>query len=740
MPLKRTRSAAVQRSNGNSSNVTDYFGPPEKKRQTRKAKPANNTSTRATRSGKSASVLVEEPQSKAASTRHNTRQQDADEDDDDGSIHVAFNQVSSAVNEARFGQPPAINGLRPEVLRVRLDGVAEDEDEIQHEEVHEEEEALQIRKRGRSAKKKQTQQQEPPKNQQNGLSSRSRVQATGSTDDVHDEPSSRQELRPRNKESSAHRTSSGKSAPMQTRQQQQKAKTSVTPGEDDEQDEDSSPEDEEGEEDMRGTEMQGNEDSAFIDPPRPDEKLPEVKCAVNNLRGIIQTLSHPAWTGIKDWDDSPDMACSTKTAGELIERLRQLNDLLLESYEARYEGDADGDPEVTIGYLRRNNGKVKGLFTGITGLVDVICTRKLAAVDKLGTRGVQTKKRFLGDISQRLMPMLVLVLQKAYDVGPSEEKGRTVHLTLNSFTIQFPLRTIGWASRLMDGLSRGLLKWPIDDEFDHSDVELDIADVAKRQAKKDKRERFQKHLASLYAIIKKAANALERNAKETERKKRQEQDRQRALVEQEQYRRQTMNRERELKAKLETQREEAERKAKMQMEKFLQASQVLKSKQEPPTVLWKEAGLPRHTPAALQVHMSSSHAPLQQPSTGTKRAAAQVEDDMDFFLRNNGGSSGHPSQSANVSSAHRPQHGVPRTINGLETAQAIEAWGAPRWSRAEEKRLVLKIKFDNTYNASTLAPRLGRSVEDVAKKAAELKAMYRAIYERRGDNIPAWAW
>lgn len=726
MPSKRTRSTTVEQPDGNNSNVTDYMGPPAIKRPKNNAQSAK-TSTRVTRAAQAAILSAEQPQSRATSTRHNTRLHDFEEDDDDGSIHVAFNKVSSAVNEARFGRTRASKGLQPQGHQAVPNRVTEDEAD--------EDEAIQpISKRGRPVDKKQSKQQGPSKNQQTGRKSQSRAEVVGLTIDEH---TPRREMPSRENKALAQRNSSGRSAPKKRPKQQQMAKQSAVPDKDDQQDnEELASEDEEGEEDGQGTVTQIAEDSVFIDAPRPHEKLPEVKRTVNNLRGMIQTLSHPAWTGRKHWDEDPDMACSTKTAGQLIDRLRQLNDLLLASSEARYEGDADGDPEVTIDFLRGSSGKFKGLLAEITSLVDCICTQKLAAAERVGTRGINNRKRFLRDITKRLMPMLVLVLQKAYDVGRSEERGGVVHLTLNSFTIQFPLRTIGWAIRLMETLSRGLLLWPIDDEFDQSDEELDIADVARKQAKTSKREMFHKHLVSLYSSIKKAADALERQAKETERKTRREQDRRRALLEEEQYRRQAMIRGRELWARDERQRQEAERKANMQMEKFVQATQALKAMPDPLAVLWQEANVSRHPPATSQASVSNSPVSLQQPIQGTARAPP-IEDDM---VDERSGPSGRRVQIGLVSSNHRPQNGVPRTINGLRAARALEAWGVPRWSKAEEKRLVFGIKFDKSYNPSTFAPRLGRSIEDVARKAAELKAVYREIYTNRGDDIPAWAW
>lgn len=714
MPSKRTRSATVERPDGNSSDVTDYMGPPTTKRQKSTAQSAN-TSARVTRSTQAARVPAEKSQSKAASTHLKTRQEDVEDDDDDGSVHVAFNQVSSAVNKARLGQPRVTNGMQSEEREVRPNDVTEDEDgEGEVEKVGGQEEAMPMQKRGRRAKAKQTTQQKPLHNQQS---------------------------RPANQQSRVGLTagSSGKSAPVQTQQPQGDPERPRMPDEDGQQDDEESDfvGGQQNEEDIQGAAAEAAEDSAFIDAPRPDEKLTEVKRAVNSLGAMIKTLSHPAWTGAKNWDENPEMACSTQTGGKLIECLRQLNDVLLESYDARYEGDADGNPAVTIDYLRRNNGKVKRLLAETTGLVDDICTRKLIAVDNLGTRGVEKRKRFLSDITKRLMPMLVLVMQKAYDVGPSEEKGNVVHLTLNPFTIQFLLRTVGWASRLMVALSRGLVQWPIDDEFDHSDEDLDIVEVARKQGKIKKREMFVKQLASLYSAVTKAADILERQAREAGRKARQEQDRQR----EEQLRRQARIRGRELWAKNERERQEAEQRTRLQMEKFAQASQDLKSTPNPLAELWKQANQLLYAPATSQASAPNISLPSPRQSKAKERAIPQIDNDDDVFGLND--NEDHqfdiPVRKEPISSNHRIQDGVPRTINGLRTVQAREAWGAPRWTKEEEKRLLLRIRLDRSYNSSTMAPRLGRSSEDVARKAAELKAAYRAIYTKRGADIPAWA-
>ncbi|KAJ4416225.1 hypothetical protein N0V82_006897 [Gnomoniopsis sp. IMI 355080] len=760
MPFKRTRSATAGQPDGNSSNVTDYMGPPTTKRQKSHVKSADH-SARLSTSSQAARKSAEKPQSKAASTRRYTMQQDVEEEEDDGSIHVAVDQVISAVNTARFGQPRSINGLQPRVRQAGLNVVTEDGDEEgedeegedeegegeegEGEEVNGEEEALPVRKRAQAIEGNQVEQQGPPRNHQTKSKSLSRMETARSTDNVDNEPIQRRELRPRKYDASAHGTRKDKPAPMPTQQRQGKIMESAAPVEDGPQaDDDLESEDEEGEEDMQDASAQGADDSAFIDAPRPNDKLPEVNVTIKNVQGMIKTLRGPAWTGRTNWDQDPEMACLSKTSGKLINRLRQLNDLLLQAYDMRYEGDADADPKVTIDYLRRNNKKINGLCADITGLIDRICTQKLAVVDEVGTRGVQTRKRYLCDITKRLMPMLVLVLQKACDVGPSAPGGKNgvVHLTLNSFTTQFPLRTIGWAIRLMDALSRGLERWPID-ELDQSDEELDIADVDKEMAKiSNNRVMLQKHLALLYSTFQNAAGALERQANETERKKRQEQDRRRALMEAENYRHQAMERERELRAKYQREKQEVKRKEQTQMRKFLQASQALKSVPDPLADLWREAGRLRHTPAASQVFVPNPSLPLRRPSKSTDRAPLQVRDDSAFFLNTKDDQFAPPNQSDRVSSDHSPQTGIPRTINGLQPAQAFEKWGAPKWSKAEEQELMIWMnpKHGKYYNPSTLAQKLGRLSEDVIEKAAELKAEYRAIYKKRGADIPSWAW
>lgn len=723
MPSKRTRSAAVAQPDGNSSNVTDYLGPPATKRKKSAAAPPVTASTRVTRSAEGARVSAEEPQTKAPATRRMTRQQRVEEDDDDGPVHVAFNRVSSAVNEARLGRPRTINGLQPAERQAGLSGTTGDTDE------EGENEPASARKRGRTVR---TKQKSPPQNQQSRPNTRLRARLVGSADGVHVEPTPRQEGQQRQRQTPGRGSSTGKSAPLRKRQQTQ---------EQPEDDATSTSGDEGSEQDIQDAADQAAEDSAFIDAPGPEESLPEVKRAFRSLGGIIKTLSHPAWTGVKNWDEDPDMACSTRTAGKLIEYLRQLNDLLLDSCDARYERNANGNMAVTINFLRRNNAKLKALFAYISVLVDQICTRKLAAVDNLGARGVQTRKRFLCDITKRIVPMLVLVIQKAYEVGPSEEKGSDVHLTLNSFTIQFPLRTIGWATRLAEALSRGLVKWPIDVEFDRSDGELDTAELAHKQEKINKRERFAKQLESLYVAVKKAADAIEREARLTTQMARQDQDRRRVLLIDEQRRRQAMIRGRELWAKREQERQEADQLVAQQMNKFAQASQNLKPVPNPLAEMWKQAVQAGHGFAASQASSSNGPVPSPRQPKDKERALPQSENEDDFFLINDtkGHPYGRPVQNDHVSSTQRAQHGALGTRTGLQNGQAAEAWGAPRWSKEEEKRLVLRMQSDGQYTPSTMALRLGRSDEDVARKAAELKAVYRAIYTKREVDIPAWA-
>lgn len=748
MAYKRTRSAAQRlQLDGDSSNVTDYLGPYTLKRQKRDNEPPApkaNSSARVTGSSVAAHGPPEEPPQQPAPTRRQTRQHDvnadgAGEDEDegeDGSVLIDHNQISSAINQARQGSRRTVNA--PQIGKNQLEALSvevEARDESAQDRENEEDSAVNSlpkphpKRHGRLPKSRSKQNDKPY--QQIQPSTRLQAEAGAPKTDAYQIPDTpARVLRPKQGVPTRNGTTEGQPTPPRhdpQRLQKDQARPAAPAQYDEEGDVTPSSEGEDGEE----AEPSAVEDSAFIEAPRPDKNLSEVEMTINSFGGIIKALGHAAWTGRGNQGADFESRCENSSGRALMKCIKSLYDLLVEAIDVRSEEDTEAAYEMTTDYLRDHGAEAEKHIAGVAEVVDKICSEKLAPKEHLTVREVRARKSLLRDVSQRLIPASMLIIEKACDIGPSDLKRGKIHLTVNFFTLQFLLRSVAWAKRLVEALTRGLENWPIDDEFTKNEEDLDDDEFKSKYGKKESRENVKKKILALCTITKEAARTLADQEDQATKKRHQEQLRRKKMIRQ----RELWNTEEQKKA------QEIQQSA-QRWGAFCTSMQALKSAPDPMKQKWDRAEEARRQCKASQV--SAFNTPVPSRAYNSKgnmmvvSRGARYNDDEDPFAINEDDDwlATDPTRNRHASGM---KSGVSGSGHGARPAQASAAWDGLDWTKEEEIALLRSIRYYEDYSPASMARRLKKLENDVARKAALFKATYRDIYVERGAGIPNWA-
>lgn len=495
------------------------------------------------------------------------------------------------------------------------------------------------------------------------------------------------------------------------------------------------------------------EDSAFIESPRPGEIPVLVK--INSMGGIFKTLRHQAWTRRADWDrsfesddksDGDPTACKTVSGKALMKAAMSYKRLMqsaIDAWQSSEEAD-DDDIHAATNYLGGKSAETKRHIADINQAVEHICTEELAPPPptvnkKSAERAIQKRRLLLSEISRRLIPMLVLLVNKACGLAVSEDHRTHMTIYFNTFTLQFFLRTIIWTTRLHNALCRGLDQWPFEPEFTKDGKDLDEDERKSKQAKNEAREVFGQQLSRLYSAAKRAEWAIQEDAAKKAEKQRREAKR-RWLEEQMQLAEAAKEREAEFKRQ-----RDAERYA-----HFARFTQILPLKQNPMQEKWDLDQAARErasqdTFARTNTPSQGLHQSQGQRTSGMvgfqaghSRAGPsrndQIEDpdDWDPFLES-------PPPQKRATPSNPTVHNRPNGFGTTQRPSQTNSQAYRPWTYKEDKILVKSIKYDRTYNLASMAAELGRSEHDVARKVALLKEGYRARFIERGEEIPAYA-
>lgn len=463
------------------------------------------------------------------------------------------------------------------------------------------------------------------------------------------------------------------------------------------------------------------EDMAFVEAPQQGEETETVQVVINSMGGIFKTLQQPAWTNSTHWDrdfasedkDDGQKLCKTRSGKDLMEETQGLNNILEEA-TGRPESSED-DHEITsaaIEYLRTRSADVRQHLIRMDKIVDGICRRKLRPVPHAGgsqtkAQAVKKRKAMLRDLSQRLIPMLMITVKKACDICPSEDNRSRTTLHLDCFRLQFFLGPLGWAERLHKALERC-----VSEDSRTGDDDPDEGG-SKAQERKEASDTFGRQLNSLRSACRKAERAIQDKAAHAERREREAENKR---LNRERQNEQQREREAEEKREAEEQKRRDER----QMDAFIQSTHALRSR-DPLKELWVQ---------------SQERLPERFRATSTVRAAQ-------------GGNLGVHGQSS--AGAARPRGGPSRTAQAQPVYQSDDPFldnyrANPEQATdtneplsREEKILIKAIRYEKNYDVVSMAQKLGRSEDEVAQMAGFLKQAYREYYREKGAEIPAWA-
>lgn len=506
----------------------------------------------------------------------------------------------------------------------------------------------------------------------------------------------------------------------------------------------SSPDEDESEaESSNEVDNEIGEDTAFVEAPEQDEETVTVTVVINSMGGIFKTLQHPAWTGSTHWtrefesDDNDDdqKTCRTSSGKALMEEIQGLNDILEEATnppEDPFDGDHDLTTTTPTAYLRTKSVDIQQHLTRIDQVVDEICTRKLLPVSRAGSERfaaqcVMRRQALLRDMSRQLIPMLIITVKKACGICPSEENRSKVTLYLNCFRLQFFLRPLAWADRLHRALERGLEQWPGGNESHNGADESHEGGREALDTEKKARSTLESQLDALYSSVRKAEREIQNIATQSER-----QEREAEIKRQERERK--IERQREIAAQKRQEEEEQSREKEKAFWTFLEDTWALRSKPNPLKLKWDQdqAALPEQFRAISTVRTAG--AARSQGGASRNARVESVSDSDDPFSANYR----HRSNTA-VPNRHASSIGARQNLtSGLGSSQQARNAGRP-WSDEEDKAMIRAIRYKRNYDVVSMAQKLRRSEDDVARQAAFLKQAYREAYAEKGREIPAWA-
>lgn len=508
----------------------------------------------------------------------------------------------------------------------------------------------------------------------------------------------------------------------------------------------SSPDEDESEVELSSeTEDEVAEDTAFFEPPEQDEETLTIKVFINSMGGIFKTLQHSAWTGSTHWirefegDDNDDgqKTCKTSSGKALVSEIQGLNDILEEAANplADPSDDAQDSTKAMTAYLRTRSEDIQQHFARITQTVDDICCRRLHP-------STQDKQRRLlvRDMSRRLIPMLIITVKKACGICRSEDSRSKISLYLDSFRLQFFLRPLGWADRLHQALERCLKRWPEGKKSQQGVNESQGSGNEALDAEKEARSTFESQFAALKSAVKKAERNIQKIGTQAETQKREAEVKR---LERERM----MTRQREIAAEKQREQEEKNRRDKKAFQAFYEATRAIRSQPDPLKQLWDQdqATLPEHLRATYTVRATQDRSSSGQGQTTADTARPQggpsrharvesVNDSDDPFSPNYRHPPTPPPPNRHASSNGDRQN----PVSGPRSSQQARNASRP-WSDEEDKAMIKAIRYKRNYDVVSMAQKLRRSEEDVARKAAFLKQGYREAYNQKGREIPAWA-
>lgn len=405
-----------------------------------------------------------------------------------------------------------------------------------------------------------------------------------------------------------------------------------------------------------------------------------------------------------------------------MNEMQGMNNILEEATDIQEEPSEDDYDFTTtaIAYLRTKSVDVQQHLSHIDKIVDEICCRKLLPVPRTGNSGtiaqaVKKRKALLRDLSQRLIPMLMITVKKACGICPSEDNRSRMTLHLDCYRLQFFLRPLAWADRLHKALERGLKQATGNEESQTDGDDPDEGGSKAQDSEKKARAAFGSQLDALFSACRKAEREIQDKATQAERQEREDENKR-------QDRERQAERQREIDADEKRKQDEQIRRDDKRLQAFIKATHALRFKPDPMKEKWdqSQAALPEHlratsTVRAAQGGSSAGHgqstagAARSQGATSRNARAEPVYQSDDPFLDN------YRPRSQQASNTSRP------------------------WSEVEEKAMIRAIRYKRNYDVVLMAQKLRRSEDDVARKAALLKQGYREAYTQRGVEIPAWA-
>ncbi|KAF5574483.1 hypothetical protein FPANT_11743 [Fusarium pseudoanthophilum] len=325
------------------------------------------------------------------------------------------------------------------------------------------------------------------------------------------------------------------------------------------------------------------EDSLLLDEPPSGSQTalltPTAWVKRDTVQKLVRTTAYSGWMNGRKWKD--DILALAKIASEALEvngrvRSRLILGKLHSLHELCNEIPSSSNSQ-QLEYFREHTAQLSSLYTTLRVAIDEFISSINRIMEQGDAKQVGQGFQYVIKLHKRIIPMLVLVLDRIFEAGRPDESAEKGEFTV--YTLEPLERTAGWIQRLSQVVESWYELYP-----------------PRRQ--RDQSEKSKKHRRVFRETTKRLKASLEKARERIDAIKRAPIERKRNMQKDEAIRR-------EREADAQRRREIQD----MQMQRFLQSMQKVESSQARPSTIGSYRGAVRFRSVASQPGLMRSQEP-----------------------------------------------------------------------------------------------------------------------------------
>ncbi|KAF5619216.1 uncharacterized protein FTJAE_11986 [Fusarium tjaetaba] len=325
------------------------------------------------------------------------------------------------------------------------------------------------------------------------------------------------------------------------------------------------------------------EDSLLLDEPPSGSQTalltPTAWVKRDTVKKLLTGITKSGWMNGRKWKEG--ILALAKIASEALEedgrvRSRLILGKLHSLHELCKEIPSSSNSQ-QLEYFREHTAQLSSLYTTLRVAIDEFISSINTIMEQGDAKQVGQGFQYVTKLHRRIIPMLVLVLERIFEAGRPDEKAEKGEFTV--YTLEPLERTAGWIQRLSHVVESWYELYPPRRERDQSE-----------KSKEDRRV-FRETTKRLKASLEKARERIDAIKRAPiERKRNMEKD-------------EAIRREREADAQRRREIQD------MQMQRFLQSMQKVESSQARPSTIGSYRGAVRYRSIASQPGLMRSQEP-----------------------------------------------------------------------------------------------------------------------------------